>query len=158
FAEVQQHFTGITRADLAGVSEPVALVIADEQGPDPDARALRVGPAGDDELLPPDAFDLHPGVTTSGDIETVQSLADDPLFGRLAGPFPGTDAVSRHRRGAANPVGPVDVFVKHLLASRKREAGHVEAVEIEDIERIEVGGVAFHPPPDLLGVVEVEPL
>ena len=105
-AEVEQHLAGISRADLARVAEPLALVIADQERPEPDARALRVGPAGDDELLPPDALDLHPGVAAARDVEAVQPLADDPFLGRLAGPASRPRSRGQARVGEADAVGP----------------------------------------------------
>ena len=158
-AEVEQDLAGVAGADLARVAEPVALVIADEQGPEADARALRVGPAADDELLPADALDLHPGVAPARDVGAVEPLADDPLLGpprrpaaRPRCPVPGTESVRRIRSDQAT------ASRSSSWRSRERQAGHVGAVEVEDVEEVEVGRVPLHPPADLAGVVEVEPL
>src|SRR5882672_11670808 len=47
-------------ADLAGVHEPFCLVHAQVESAEGPARALGIGPAADDELLPQVALDLEP--------------------------------------------------------------------------------------------------
>src|SRR4051812_22305976 len=50
--EVVERRAAEARPDLAGIAErPVGVVDADEQGAEAGARAARLGPAADDELL-----------------------------------------------------------------------------------------------------------
>src|SRR6186997_19130 len=50
-AKIEQEFRVEARANLSGEHQVVAVVIANEQRPESDARALRIGEAADNELL-----------------------------------------------------------------------------------------------------------
>ena len=50
-AQIEEQFGVEAGADLSGEHEVVAVVVADEQRAEADARALRIGEAADDELL-----------------------------------------------------------------------------------------------------------
>src|SRR6185436_13429543 len=47
--EIEEHLVRVAGADLAGVDEAIALVVADEQRAETHAAALGVGEAADDE-------------------------------------------------------------------------------------------------------------
>src|SRR5207247_2391781 len=123
FAKIQEHLPRVAGADLAGVTQaqlrsltlPARLVVADEQGPQADAGALGVGEAGDDELLPADTLQFHPGVTTAGQVNAVPSLANDSFFAAPAGvtEFGGTFARVGFR--PAHAIGPADGGTEQLL-------------------------------------------
>ena len=59
-AQLEQQLRVEAGADLAGEDEVVAVVVADEQRAEADARALRIGEAADDELLRRLALHLQP--------------------------------------------------------------------------------------------------
>src|SRR6202012_4298330 len=73
-------------ADLAGVAEQaVVVVVAEQQGAEPDAGALRVGVAADDELLAVQALELQPVAAAPGLVARVRALGQDPFPALLAG-------------------------------------------------------------------------
>src|SRR4051812_49516024 len=74
-AQFDQHLAGVPGPDLAGVDEPVVLVVADEQGPEADAGPLRVGEPADHALLPAQALDLHPPPGPTADAAARQQPA-----------------------------------------------------------------------------------
>src|SRR6185503_5105338 len=73
-------------ADAAGVAQVPGLVVdAEQERADARARALRIGPAADHELLPLRALQLDPGRAASGHVRRVGPLADHPLETHAAG-------------------------------------------------------------------------
>src|SRR5205823_705558 len=60
--------------------EVAVLVVAEQQGSEMGARALRVGVAADDELLIQDALELEPRLrAAAGLVGSVRSLGDEPF-------------------------------------------------------------------------------
>src|SRR5678816_4144411 len=61
--EVASQLTAERRApasagtDLSGEAQTIPLIVAHENGPDPDTRPRRIGKSADHEFLPFDAFD-----------------------------------------------------------------------------------------------------
>src|SRR5207244_7561200 len=124
-AQVEEGLARVASADLAGVAQLVAVVVADQQGAEADARTLRVGEAGDDELLPAEALDLHPRRAAARDVAAGGQLADDPLVAAPAGLAEPGLALPRLGLGPADAVGPADGLVQLALALRQRLAGQV---------------------------------
>src|SRR5262245_63489514 len=82
-------------ADLAGKHEIVAIVVADEEGAEPDAAALRIGEAADDEILLDLALHFQPVRRPPLLVARIAALGDDafPAFGARA--LPGLLVVER---------------------------------------------------------------
>ncbi len=73
-------------ADAAGEAQVPGLVVdAEQQRADAGARALRVGPAADHELLALRALELDPGRAAPRHVGRVGALADHPLEAHPAG-------------------------------------------------------------------------
>src|SRR5687767_4637050 len=76
-AQVEQQLCVETGADLAGKDEVLSFVIADEQGAEADARALRIGEPADYELLRRLAFHLEPQRRAPLLVGRAAALGDD---------------------------------------------------------------------------------
>ena len=72
-------------ADLAGVDEVGAVVVADQQRAERDAAALRRGETADDEFLVADALELEPVAGAAAAVRRIGPLGDDTLVAALAG-------------------------------------------------------------------------
>ena len=72
-------------AHLAGVDQPPIFVDAQQKGPQPDARARRIGETADDELLAGQALHLQPVTGAAVAVNAAGELADHALQMLLAG-------------------------------------------------------------------------
>src|SRR6185312_2166533 len=116
-------------ADLAGVSQlAVAVVVAQQQRAEPDARALRVGVAADDELLSVLALDLQPVPGPPGPVGRAGPLGDDPFPALGAGLPEVCLAVGVPVLGEAQGVAERQQPAQQPLALAQRQWPHVAAV------------------------------
>src|SRR6185436_12524692 len=84
-AQLDERRVGVAGADLAGVGEAAAVVVADEERAESDAAALGVGEAADDELLAQEALGLEPVRAAARAVGLIAPLGDDALEAALAG-------------------------------------------------------------------------
>src|SRR4051794_9983257 len=136
-AQVAQGLAVEAGADLAGVAQRAAVVVAEQQRAELGARALRSGEAADDELLALLALELQPVARAGGAVRAVGALGDHALPAlaarlgeqRLAGPV----AVRRQ----AHAVLEAQRAAQQALARAQRELADVAAVEPDDVEDVE---------------------
>src|SRR6185503_6422392 len=83
-AQLEQRGVRVAGADLAGVAQLVAVVVADEQRAEPDPAALGVGEPADHELLAQQTLGLDPGGAAARSIRLIAPLGDDALEAALA--------------------------------------------------------------------------
>src|SRR6267142_2587907 len=123
--------------DLAGIDEPAAAVIAQQQCPETDSVPVRLGISADDEFLLADALEFQPIARSPGDVCAVSILCDHPLPSTSAR-LPivsfalGLTMVGEPQR----PIEP-EAVSKELLAVSERNLPRVVVIEIEHVEQIE---------------------
>src|SRR5437588_1778244 len=159
-AQVEEDLVRKAGSYFPGIDQALAriVIIADQQGPQSDARALRICEAADDELLPAKAFDLHPVRASRRDIKTLQMLGDDSLLTRLTRLLPEADSFLRLKLGPANAVRPPHRFAQQSLALFERESRYVVAIQIKEIEQENDSRILFPARLDLGCAFQVEPL
>src|SRR5262249_3260901 len=151
-AQAEEGLAGVPGPDLAGVHEAAALGGADEQGPEADPGALRLGEAAEDELLPAQAHDLHPGRVAAADGPAAEPLAEDPLLPPATClPEQGL-TLALAELAPADPVRPHDGLAEEPLALPERLGGQVAAVEPEQVEEEDRRREPLRPGADLSGV------
>src|SRR5262245_59033649 len=136
--QVEQRVIGKSGPDLAGVDELVPVIVADQECPQSGAGALRLGKTTDYELLPAEAFDLHPGRGPATDVPARNQLGNDPLIAAATGGAEPGYAVARLRFGPPHTVRPADRPAEQSFPLGEGLAGHVPAVEPENVEEIDV--------------------
>ena len=123
--------------DLPGVDELAGrVVVAEQQGAQPDAGALRVGEAADDELLVGLALELQPVPAPACPVRRIVALGDEP-FPALAARF------GVVRLAVVVPVLGVPQRVierqqpgQHALALPQRQWPDIPAVGVQDVEDV----------------------
>ena len=111
-------------------------MLAEEQRGERPPLRRTLGPADDDEFLPPRAFDLEPRLGPFAAIRRVGALRDDPLIALAAHRREKLLARSRDMLGELQvQIGAVEQRAEALLALDVGQLGQVLAVEREQIER-----------------------
>ena len=106
-------------ADAAGEAQVPGLVVdAEQERADAGARALRVGPAADDELLPLRALELDPGRAAARDVGRVGALADHSLEAHPAG------VLQQLLRARVEVLAEADALAAAARARAPRRARH----------------------------------
>src|SRR3954447_3938756 len=129
-AERAQRLLVEAGADLAGVAQAVAVVVAEQQRPEVGTGALGRGEAADDQLLALLALELEPVLGALVGVRAVGALGDQalpPLAARL-----GEDRLAvaiALRREAHRPCLEAQRVAQQALAGAQRQRAHVLAVE-----------------------------
>ena len=121
-------------ADLAGIDEAVTVVDPHVQRAEPPARALRLRPAADDELLAEVALDLQPLARASADVAAVGALGDDALQPLLGGRLVERLAATFHVLAGADHAARRQQQREAGLALRQGDVAQVVPVEREGVE------------------------
>src|SRR5438270_682510 len=121
-------------------------MVADEQRPEADPGALRVGEPAEDELLPAEALYLHPRRVASADVVAGEELADDALVAPATGITEEGLTLPLPELRPQDPVGPLNGFAEEPFPLGERLSGQVPAVKPEQVEEEERG-------PEALGAV-----
>src|SRR4051794_28833322 len=137
-AEVGERPLVETGADLAGVAELAVLVVADEERPEVGALAMRRGEAPDHELLLMRALQLQPVRGAGARVAALGPLGDQPLEAAPAGVLEQGLAVAVAMGEKADVVLEVESRADQLLPGSVRKPSGVVAVEVEDVEEVEV--------------------
>lgn len=141
-------------ADLAGVAQRAAavVVVADQQRAEAGARAGRVGPATDHQLLGADALELEPVRRAGpGPVGRVRPLGDQPFPPALAGlPQVGL-AVGVAVGAEPDRVAGPHAALEQAFAAAQRQRGDVVAGDDRGVEQVEVHGHAGGPGPGRVG-------
>src|SRR5438309_7174538 len=87
-AKLREQSRVEARPDLAGEHEVAVIEIADEERAQPDATALGIGEAADDEALRHLALHLEPVLRPLLLVRRIEPLGDHPLPSFDAGPLP----------------------------------------------------------------------
>ncbi len=132
-AQVEQQPGVEARAHLAREHEVAAVEVADEQRAESDAPALRIGEAADHQLLRRLALHLQPVRRAPMLVGRVAPLGDDALPAFPARALPGPLVVQGLDPAQRRPEGQLRQERAPLV---EREAGHVAAVEPEDVEDV----------------------
>src|SRR3954454_22093509 len=103
-------------ADLAGVAQALARVVADEERAEDRAAALRRREAADHELLLGRALELEPVAAAAVDVRGVGALGDQPLPAMGARVAVVVLAVRVAVRGEADVAVEVQRSLEHRLA------------------------------------------
>jgi hypothetical protein len=73
--KIDQELAGVSGTDLSGITDlTFRRIVADQQGPEADARPLRLGVPDNDEFLGVEAFDLQPVIATRPGVDRVPPL------------------------------------------------------------------------------------
>ena len=141
-AQSRQRLGVEAGAYLAGVAQYALVVVgAEQQRAQPDARARRLAPADDDELLAARALDLEPGAGASRFVAGVAALRDHALHTALACALEErravtADVVAVAQRRRARRVA--EELRQQALALEQRRTAQVVAVEVQQIEEEEM--------------------
>src|SRR6202790_325845 len=124
-------------ANLSDVNEPALLVVqAENQRAEIFAAALRIGVASDDALLTLRDFDFQPIARALLFVNAFALFGEDAFQSALLRrvekikPFLGIVIGKLHNPACNNPL------LQQLLALLERDAAQIEAIEVEQIERI----------------------
>src|SRR5436309_11654505 len=128
--EVAQRGARETGADLAGVAQPAALVVADQQRAELGARAARRRVAADDELLLGAALELQPVARAAVDVGRIGALGDQPLPLLAARLAEQRFAVAVTVRGEADRAVERERRPQERLALAKRQRGDIAAAAV----------------------------
>src|SRR5262249_47534051 len=130
-AEVEQSFPCIAGADLAGINQAFAVVavIADEKGPESNARPLGLGKAADHKFLAPDALDLDPPVAAPADVPALAVFADNALVALAASLLPEVLAFFGFVFRPTDPFRPAHRLPQQFFALFKRQSGQIVPVK-----------------------------
>ncbi len=116
-------------------------MVADEQRPEPGARALRVGPAADHELLGAHALELQPVVRAgAGTVRSVRPLGDQPLPPAFAGLLQVGLAVGVAVGAQPDRVAGVHAAGQQALAGAQRQCRDVVTGDDGRVEQVEHDG------------------
>ena len=151
-AELAERLVVEAGADLPGVAERAVLVVADEQGAELGARALRRREAADHELLLGVALQLQPVARAPAGVGAVGALGDhalEALPARLAVELLAVLAVPV--RVEADRALEVERAPQARLALAQRERAQVLALVARQVEDVQEHGHA-------LAVTLLEPL
>jgi hypothetical protein len=139
--QAAQHLVVEAGAHLACVDEPTAgVVVAKQQGAEPDARALRVGEAADDELLARDAFELQPILGPPGAVRRVGPFGDETFPAQAARLAVVHLPLGVPVLGVAQRVIERQQPAQDPLALQQRPQPGVAVTGIQHVEQVEVGG------------------
>src|SRR6266545_3807218 len=134
--QVPQHGLAVAGADLAGVAQRTAVVVADQQRPQPHPRAGRIGPAADHELLLVDALELQPVLRAGVLVRRVGARGDQALPAPAAGVPVQRLALGVAVRQEAKWVPVGQRVAQQRLPVAELERGGVVALEMEDVEEV----------------------
>src|SRR5262245_4354029 len=134
--EIEQKLGVESCADLSGKAEVAALEVPDEQRAEPDALALRIGEAADDELLRLLAFHLQPARRSAVLVARSAALRDDAFPSLAPRDVPRVIALERIERLDAPERRPHRQRLQQRLAILERTCRHVLAVEPHDVEDV----------------------
>src|ERR1700704_1150227 len=125
-----------TSPHLAGVFELAPIVVTDEKRTKADPASGGVGEAADHQFLFVDALELQPVGGSSMDVFTIPALRDQPLEASLTSLpielFPFRVPV----RHVSHWFLKIQGLSKQLLPVLEPDLGHVEAVDIHNVEHV----------------------
>src|ERR1700716_1527823 len=135
-AQTEQRGGVETSPHLAGVFELSPIVVTDEERPKAHPASAGVGEAADHKLLFVDAFELQPVGGSSMDVFAVPALRDQPLEALLTRLpielFSFRVPVSHESHWCLK----IERLSKQLLPVLESDLGHVEAVDIHEVEQV----------------------
>src|SRR5262249_45293871 len=133
-AEWAQRFGAVAGSDLARITEPTLLVVADEERPEVRAAAGRIRVAADDQLLLPRALQLQPVPRATRGVRRIGALGDQALPARPACLGEATLRVAAPRFAHLQPDARPQRLRQPGAALAQRPTGEVLAVELEQVE------------------------